>query len=667
MFLKRILEIIFIQNNMENNIKNQNTNIIEETLASIKGSIVAKLIDLGANSELINRIQSDNVFDIPEATHGDYTTNVAMICAKELKMSPRELAENLTLTLSQGEGTQFEIAGPGFINIKLNEEIKLKYLMNLAHVDKVEKKSNFYNRDYVPYIKVESKWTNKKVLIEYTDPNPFKIFHIGHLVQNTSGESASRLLDIGGANLRRLCYQGDVGMHVAKTIWGMRQLDKKDYKNEMDWYAAGYVYGSRKYIDDFINAENQKDIDDNQKNIEDIKVINKQIYDNDISIANEYEFGFNLSMKMFDEMYKLLGTKFDDYIRESLTANIGGPVVRDYLARSKIFVESDGAIVNDVNVTGMHTRVFINSQGLPTYEAKDIGNFAYKVFNSKQKWFNSNWEQDKSPVENTKLAFDYSIVSTGNEIDEYFKLINKVIGLIYPEYDGKQIHISNGMLRLTTGKMSSRKGSVVPATEMIDDMTEAILIKVDDETRTKIQNDDELKNKYKYLAINAFKFNFLKQAMGKDVIYDREKAIDVNGDSGMYVNYTYARVKSLLDKAKTQGYMTSFYNLESEGGLIDIVHNLNLINVDSIKDIERALTQYNYVMERAVNNLEPHRVAQYALDLCHEINKFYNDNKVLDNDRSKGETEYILAILDVSVIVLESIFYALGMRAVESV
>mgnify|MGYP000729992117 CR=1 FL=1 len=663
---------------MDKEVNLQNTNIIGDTLSQIKQIIMEKLLELGLSENLLNKIKSDNIFDIPsDPTHGDFTTNVAMICAKELKMNPRELAQKIVdgfalAPLSKtwggvGGGGEFEIAGPGFINIKLSDEIRMQYIKNISYIDNVMRKNNFYNRDFLSYIKVDSKWTSKKVLIEYTDPNPFKIFHIGHLVQNTAGESASRLLDIGGANLRRLCYQGDVGMHVAKTIWGMRQLNKNDYKDELEWYAAGYVYGSRKYIDDFINAETQKDIDDNQKNIEDIKTINKQIYNNDVSIANEYEFGYNLSMKMFDEMYNLLGTKFDDFIRESMTAKIGEPIVRDYLAKTKYFISSDGAIVNNVEVTGMHTRVFINSQGLPTYEAKDIGNFKYKIFQAKQKWFNPNWHLNQSEIENADLAFDYSIVSTGNEIDEYFKLINKVIGLIYPEYNGKQIHISNGMLRLTTGKMSSRKGSVVPATEMIDDMTEAILEKVDEEIKNEIENDEDLKNKYKYLAINAFKFNFLKQAMGKDVIYDREKAIDVNGDSGMYVNYTYARVKSLLDKAKAQNYVPSFYTLKNKDGLIDIVYNANSNRVKSVQGLERVMSQYNYVMERAVNNLEPHRVAQYALELCHEINKFYNDNKVLDNDRSKDKTEYILAILDVSAVILKSLLYALGMRAVDSV
>ena len=326
-------------------------------------------------------------------------------------------------------------------------------------------------------------------------------------------------------------------------------------------------------------------------------------------------------------------------------------------------------------MTGGHTRVFVNSQGLPTYEAKDIGNFAYKIDASKTKGNLIYFGDDK--------GFDYSIVSTGNEIDEYFKLINKVIDIIFKnykskddpsgkvqDYSGKQIHISNGMLRLSSGKMSSRKGSVIPADEMINDLTIALILKSGIEAEG-MSSEDELR--IKYLGINAFKFNFLKQAMGKDVIYDREKTTDVNGDSGVYINYTYARMKALIDKAKNENIEYGFYKMIHSGGLIKIEKGFSLekLKDESTIELERLLSQYDYIMSDAVNSLAPHYVAQYTIKIAHSFNKFYNNYKIFDTDDKDENRDiimsYRLSVIDVTMKVLESLLYALGMRVIDKV
>ena len=630
-------------------------NQIESLLFKIKEIIKLQLIEISGGALSTESIKIN--FDIPEPTHGDYMTNVAMVYAKDLKIIPKVLADKLVLILQskiaslEVEGIErVEVAGVGFINIYLKREIVLEYLESL------KVRSDIKNIKDDKYIKINSKWTGKRVLMEYTDPNPFKVFHIGHLVQNTAGESLSRLLDLGGADQRRVCYQGDVGLHVAKTMWGMKQIKDSDYKSAMDYFALAYVYGSKEYD----KAETNK----SENIIQEIKDLNKKIYDQDPDIKDDYEWGYDMSMSLFDKMYERLGTKFDAYIRESVTAKVAMPIIEKNLTiklaefdDQTLFIKSDGAVINNTEVTGGHTRVFVNSQGLPTYEAKDIGNFAYKIESSK------SGNGSSSPMYfGDDKGFDYSIISTGNEVDEYFKLINKVINIAFKDYDGvnyadRQIHISNGMLKLTTGKMSSRKGSVIPAEEMIDDMTEALKLKSDLATKLDVLSEQD-KNRIEYLAINAFKFNFLKQAMGKDVIYDKDKATDVNGDSGVYINYTYARMNSLLAKAIE---INLTYDIDVNTFDKKVFENVHTA------EIERLLSQYDYIVRDAVDNLTPQHIAQYLIKIAHAFNKFYNDNKVFDENKSREEIEYILAIININMKVIESLLYGLGMRVIDKV
>jgi arginyl-tRNA synthetase len=274
--------------------------------------------------------------------YGDYATNAALAAGKILKKNPKEVAEDLAKELEgKIDGVKkVEAAGAGFINFTL-AGMAVKDIVHEAH---------------------EKKWGSndlykgKTVMVEYTDPNPFKEFHIGHLMSNAIGESIARVLEHSGANVIRANYQGDVGPHVAKAIWGKMQ------KPEMSWGEA-YVYGSNEY-------ENHK---------EEVDAINKKVYErSDEKINALYDEGRESSLNHFEQLYKTLGTKFENYFFESQTWKIGKKIVEDNIGN--VFGESDGAIIFDGEKydKALHTRVFITSQGNPTYEAKELGLFKLK-------------------------------------------------------------------------------------------------------------------------------------------------------------------------------------------------------------------------------------------------------------------------------------------------
>ncbi|HEY4510472.1 MAG TPA: arginine--tRNA ligase, partial [Candidatus Paceibacterota bacterium] len=288
-----------------------------------------------------------NLEPTEDLEHGDYSTNVALRYAKELGQSPLKLAEKIVSEFlkNKPEGVEkVDIAGPGFINFYLSPEVLRK------NIETIIKNGEAYGKN--------TNLKGQKVMVEYTDPNPFKEFHIGHLMSNAIGESISRIIEVNGAEVKRANYQGDVGMHVAKAIWGVVKSEEKDYESIRLWGEA-YVSGARAY-------------EENEESKKEILEINKKIYDHsDEEINAIYDKGRKASLDHFEDLYRKLGTKFDFYFFESETGDFGKKIVEENIG--KIFEKSDGAIIFPGEKHGLHTRVFINSEGLPTYEAKELG------------------------------------------------------------------------------------------------------------------------------------------------------------------------------------------------------------------------------------------------------------------------------------------------------
>ena len=373
--------------------------------------------------------ESQILVDVPpQEDMGEYATNIAFSLTKTLKKSPLKIAEELAQELRGDIIDHTEAFAPGYVNIFLTPQA----LRNEIHKALEEKSS--YGRTALH--------KGKKILFEYTDPNPFKVFHIGHLMPNVIGESLSRLYAFSGAEVKRANYQGDVGMHVAKALWGAQKTLQKlpqenaPLRNFTKFFGDAYVAGASAY-------------EESETAQQEIRVINKRVYDrSDAEINTLYDLGRAKSLEHFEEIYARLGTKFDFYFFESITGPRGKKIVEDHIADG-VFEESAGAVIFRGERCGLHTRVFLNKEKLPTYEAKELG-LAYE-------------KRDAYP-------YDKTITVTGNEIQDYFRVIFCVLQKIAPELDGKVGCVAHGMLRFTTGKMSSRKGNVITGESLKDDM-----------------------------------------------------------------------------------------------------------------------------------------------------------------------------------------------------
>jgi arginyl-tRNA synthetase len=437
-------------------------------------------------------------------------------------------------------------------------------------------------------------YQNKVVVCEYSDPNPFKVLHAGHLYTTLVGDVIGNLYEVAGAAIKRVNFGGDVGLHVARAMWSiMRAVGEQDAASFLgtiektkrpNWVSERYVEGNTAYEED----EQAK---------AEITALNKKIYelhasgDKTSSLAVAYWTCRQWSYDGFEVLYERLGVKkFDRYYPESVTAGQGLQAAREALKKG-VLAESDGAVVFKGEEVGLHTRVFINSEGIPTYESKDLGLAL------------SKWQD---------YHFDQSVMITGNDIVEYMKVVQRVVSSFAPEITERSKHLTHGMIKLAGGKkMSSRKGNVLLAQDVIDAAVEA--------------NKQSTGKDNMSVVLGAIKWAFLKNRIGGDIIYDPEESVSIVGNSGPYLQYAHARACSILRKVGGNG--------ENEIGKSELE--------TGERSLLRKLSHYVAVVDQAVEELAPHIICTYLYELAQAFNSFYEHNRVIDDPRQDVRLELV--------------------------
>lgn len=484
-----------------------------------------------------------------DPAHGDYATNAAMAAAKALKKNPKALAEELAKDIKNAlrEAERVEVAGPGFINITLSSAAVTALIAEAA-----EKGSEWGKGDARK---------KKRVIVEYSNPNSFKEMHAGHLMSAVIGEAISRFVEAEGAKVVRDTFGGDVGPHVAKALWALRKKGITEPTSAKE-IGDAYVGGSRAYEDD-PNAKAE------------IDALNTEIYaGKDKPLMDLWRKGREVSMEEFRRLWKILGSKFDYEFHDSDTTETGLRVVRDGIKKG-VFEESDGAVIYRGEKKGLHTLVFITSRGTPTYETKDVG-LAF--------------------LKEERFPSDESIIVTSIEQIGHFKVFLAALSEIAPRLAEKTKHVSHGLLRLTTGKMSSREGNIITAAGLIKEVVE----------KAGEKNADPLVAEQ--VAIGAIKYMILRQSPGQDIVFDPAKSLSLEGDSGPYLQYALVRAKKILTYAS------------GEGG--------KEIPAEPYA-IERLMAHFPEVVARASRELSPNLLTTYLIELAGAWNSFYAKEQVL--------------------------------------
>ncbi|MFZ2153410.1 MAG: arginine--tRNA ligase [Microgenomates group bacterium] len=499
-------------------------------------------------------------------------------------------------------------------------------LLNLDIVEKVDKVAGFSNIWIKNNVLVEEaenilneKFKNelsqlnakKKVMVEFAHPNTHKELHVGHMRTLITGESLGRIFETTGAKVFRANYQGDIGPHVAKALWGVMKLFKANNEDLESWQkktnaekahflGKAYALGCTDY-----ENENKAEIDE----------INQKLYQKDKSIWGLYQTTRQWSLNYYEEFYARFYTKFDSLFFESQISEIGKQIVLDNLG--KVFEKGDeGAIVFDGSKYGLHKRVFITGAGTVTYEGKEMG---------------------LAVAQRKEFAYDKNIHVVGNEQSGYFRVVIQALELLDPWYKDRQYHLPMGMVNLVGKKMSSRTGDIVTVDSILDETKDEVrkLIKEG------VENKDEVAEK---VTIGAVKFSVLRSDPTQNSIFDIKKSIDLNGNSGPYLQYTFARCTSVLQKTKVKNKKTK---------------------LEGFDENEMPLLRYFYIFNEkiveAAERYSPAVIAEYLLNLARKYNEFYAKCRII----GEPEEERRLFLTAVSARILKTGLNLLGIETLE--
>jgi len=530
-----------------------------------------------------------------ELAHGDYATNVALVVSKQLGKNPHETAETIVAEIQKQSIPEIEnitIAGPGFINFTLSQ----KSIQELTQ-QVIEQGDMFGNNQ---------ERSGQQILIEHSSPNLFKPFHIGHMMNNAIGESLVRLFRASGATVTTMSFPSDISIGIAKAIFVILEKapDGNLEKPSIEILGNAYSEGTKRYDEDETIHARVKEIADN-------------LYSRKTSPElTTFENCKQFNIAYFETIIAKLGSQFDSYIYESQAGEIGKKIVLENTPT--VFTESQGAIVYipDESKKHLNTAVFINSQGNPTYGAKDVGLLDLKF--QKQKW-------------------DQSLFVTDHEQIPHFNIVLDVAEKINPTWSENSKHVPHGRMSFQGEKMSSRLGNTPLITEMLDLVGEEV------SERSQGRDIDDVTKES--IAIGAIKFSILRAKPGQNINFDPETSLSFEGDSGPYLQYTHARIVTLLKKAQSEGLTPK-------------------LGTGSISEPERLLYRFPEITTLATRELAPNYIVTYLLEIARSFNSFYGANKIIDTE-NKSVSAHRLAIARAVQIVLKNGLALLAIHAPE--
>ena len=560
----------------------------------LENSIKTALWDIQIDEKKVPRINLEHPEDL---FHGDYSCNIAMILAKQVSQNPRELAEKIVeeiLERKPEEISKVEVAGPGFINFYLSPEF---FIIQSKEILKAGKKFG------------QSKiGKGKKVVVEYSSPNIAKPFTIGHLRSTVIGDSIVNILDFSGYKVVRDNHLGDWGTQFGKLIVAIKK-----------WSSIAEIQKSKSPIKDLV-ALYVKFHDEAEKDItleDEARAWFTKLEHNDKEAKKIWNICVKLSVKEFEKIYKRLGVKFDTSYGESFFEDKMKDVIDD-VKKLGIAKESEGAYLVFFENEKYPPMMILKKDGSSIYALRDLA-------------------ADKFRKE--KYGKDVTIINeVGMEQSLHFKQLFETEKLLGYSNGADRIHVAHGFYRFPEGKMSTRKGNSIWLDEVLDESIE----------KAAFFNKDTAE----IVGVGAIKFNDLKRECSKDIIFNWDEVLNLKGDSGPYLQYSYARAKSILRKASAQGGSTS-------GG-----KDIWKVNPKrEITELERILYRFPEIVERAGKEYSPHYIATYLIELSSSFNSFYAQGKIVDKE--DVESPYKVALTEAFSIVLKNGLSLLGIQAPE--
>ncbi len=579
-------------------------------------------------SALYNQSFTEKGFQINQTKpefEGDYTV-VMFSLVKSLKLSPdaigNQLGEHLTKNYPQ-LFTRFNII-KGFLNLTVADEYWLELL----------------DKNYNDVCFGKKEMNGKKVMVEYSSPNTNKPLHLGHLRNNFLGWTVAEILKASGYDVIKSCIVNDRGIHICKSMIAW-QLFANGATPESTGIKGDHFVGEyyvkfndayKKEVEELIAAGKTKDEAEKEAPI--MKATQQMLLDWEEGKADVIALWKKMNSWVyagFDVTYKRIGSNFDKTYSESNTYLLGKDIVQQGLDKKIFYQKEDNSIWIDLTAEGLDEKIVQRKDGTSVYITQDIGLALQK------------YEQYK---------IDQSIYVIGNEQNYHMKVLQLICQKLGMPNADNIFHLSYGMVELTSGKMKSREGTVVDADDLVDEMIATSKQHTEELGKVKDFSDDELKELYNTIGLGAMKFYLLRVDPKKTMVFNPEESIDFHGFTGPFVQYTYARIKSILRKLAN----------EPERGNGQKTTGNSLLKLE--KELIVAAEQYPAAIEQACLEHNPSVIANYVFHLAKTFNSFYTGHSIANAETETKKTLRLkLSLLTANV--LKSGMHLLGIAVPE--
>ena len=582
---------------------------------NIKNIIEQKLAEVILNVYQLKDIQLE-IQENKTEFEGDFTV-VTFPLVKQLKKNP----ESIGLELGQALTEQTELLKSfnvvkGFLNVKVKNQFFVDQFKTVSEQFSVIEKKN------------------ATVMVEYSSPNTNKPLHLGHVRNNLLGFSVAQILNEAGYDVIKTQIINDRGIHICKSMLAWEKFGEgktpQTTTTKGDKFVGNYYVEFDKNYKKEIAELVEQGISEEQakKDAPLMKEAQKMLLDwenGDEKVRDLWKEMNSWVYEGFNQTYKRLGVDFDQVQYESNTYILGKDLIQEGLDKGVLYQKEDGSVWCDLTDEGLDQKLLLRSDGTSVYMTQDLGTAVERF------------------KENNIQKLIYTV---GNEQDYHFQVLFKILKKLGYEWADQLFHLSYGMVELPNGKMKSREGTVVDADELMQDMFDIAKSKSEELGKLENFSEEEKNHNYESIGIGALKYFMLKVDPKKKMLFNPEESIDFNGNTGPFIQYTFARIQSLLTKA-------NFTMKETES--IELSQ--------SEKELIMQLANYKTVVAKAAESLSPALVANYLYDLVKSYNSFYQNNPILIQE-DENIKQYRLNLSDLTAKTIKKSLKLLGIETV---
>ncbi len=578
-----------------------------------------------AVKELYGQDIAEDVINLQE-TRKEFEGQVTIVVfpvVRFSKKSPEETGNDIGTFLQQNVA---EVVGFNVVKGFLNLSIAESYWVNL------------FNDTLLASDFLMAKPNGQKVMVEYSSPNTNKPLHLGHVRNNLLGYSVSELLKADGYEVIKTNLVNDRGIHICKSMlawqkWGNGETPESTGLKGDKLVGNYYVVFDKEYKKE-INAlvadgQTEEEAKKNAPLIKEAQQMLLQWEQGDAAVVGLWEKMNGWVYSGFDVTYKKLGVDFDKYYYESNTYLLGKDTIEEGLAKGVFFKKEDGSVWIDLTADGLDQKLVLRSDGTSVYITQDLGTAQMKY---------DDFKMDKS------------IYVVGNEQDYHFKVLFLILEKLGKSWAKGLYHLSYGMVDLPSGKMKSREGTVVDADDLIAEMVDTAKQKTEELGKTNDFTEAEKTELYDTIGLGALKYFLLKVEPKKRLLFDPAESIDFQGNTGPFIQYTHARIKSLLSRAAYQFAQADYANIQLTSTELDMI---------------MLLAKYPTEISNAAKAYSPAFIANYLYEVAKLFNKFYHEVPPIIKEEDTAVKQHRLNICKITADVIKSGMTILGIRVPE--